>query len=175
MKSPSDNIEFQSTILSRFDLIFIVKDVSDVKRDEALAMHIINVHKNRDQALAVAGELAIDAEKLKKYSLSLAFFFWFFFLVLFLSLVFLMTRTNEKMDVCVQGDPLSPVSMATKDSTLTQRTSNKVRKRKKKKEKARKRRKRECVCVLLTKPFRGTTLMVEYTDRPGHILFLSSP
>lgn len=67
MKSPSDNIEFQSTILSRFDLIFIVKDVSDVKRDEALALHIINVHKNRDQALAMAGEFAIDPEKLKKY------------------------------------------------------------------------------------------------------------
>ena len=33
MKSPGDNIDFQTTILSRFDLIFIVKDTHDAGRD----------------------------------------------------------------------------------------------------------------------------------------------
>lgn len=34
MKSPGENIEFQSTILSRFDLIFIVKDEHNETRDK---------------------------------------------------------------------------------------------------------------------------------------------
>jgi DNA replication licensing factor MCM5 len=33
MKSPGENIDFQSTILSRFDLIFIVRDEHDQQRD----------------------------------------------------------------------------------------------------------------------------------------------
>lgn len=32
-KSPGENIDFQTTILSRFDMIFIVKDVHDESRD----------------------------------------------------------------------------------------------------------------------------------------------
>ena len=36
MKSPGDNIDFQTTILSRFDLIFIVKDTHDAGRDRVI-------------------------------------------------------------------------------------------------------------------------------------------
>ncbi len=32
MKSPTENIEFQTTILSRFDIIFIIKDVQNKER-----------------------------------------------------------------------------------------------------------------------------------------------
>ncbi|KAK1862575.1 hypothetical protein I4F81_005143 [Pyropia yezoensis] len=39
-RSSADNIEFQSTILSRFDLIFIVRDVRDDARDRAIANHL---------------------------------------------------------------------------------------------------------------------------------------
>jgi DNA replication licensing factor MCM5 len=35
--------------LSRFDLIFIVRDLRNEKRDQALASHIIQLHQNRDQ------------------------------------------------------------------------------------------------------------------------------
>jgi DNA replication licensing factor MCM5 len=34
MKTPGENIEFQSTILSRFDLIFIVRDDHNEQRDK---------------------------------------------------------------------------------------------------------------------------------------------
>jgi DNA replication licensing factor MCM5 len=44
MRSPTDNIDFQSTILSRFDLIFIVRDSKDVTRDLAIANHVIGLH-----------------------------------------------------------------------------------------------------------------------------------
>jgi DNA replication licensing factor MCM5 len=33
MKSPGENIDFQTTILSRFDLIFLMRDAHDEARD----------------------------------------------------------------------------------------------------------------------------------------------
>ncbi|CAN7999910.1 unnamed protein product, partial [Ixodes hexagonus] len=63
-----ENIDFMPTILSRFDMIFIVKDVHDEKRDSTMAKHVINLHMNagqtNDQA-AVEGELSLTV--LKKY------------------------------------------------------------------------------------------------------------
>ncbi|XP_073812632.1 minichromosome maintenance 5 [Musca autumnalis] len=45
-----ENIDFMPTILSRFDMIFIVKDVHDESRDITLAKHIINVHLSSNKA-----------------------------------------------------------------------------------------------------------------------------
>ncbi|KAL5729718.1 DNA helicase [Ranunculus cassubicifolius] len=44
LKSAQDNIDLQTTILSRFDLIFIVKDVRMYSQDKLIASHIIKVH-----------------------------------------------------------------------------------------------------------------------------------
>ncbi|KAI7757403.1 hypothetical protein M8C21_007155 [Ambrosia artemisiifolia] len=44
LKTAQDNIDLQTTILSRFDLIFIVKDVRMFKQDKTIAEHIIKVH-----------------------------------------------------------------------------------------------------------------------------------
>jgi DNA replication licensing factor MCM5 len=66
MKSPGENIDFQTTILSRFDMIFIVKDDHNPGRDETIARHVMNLHMNRmtetDEAV---GEIPMD--KLKRY------------------------------------------------------------------------------------------------------------
>lgn len=43
-----ENIDFMPTILSRFDMIFIVKDEHDEKRDIILAKHVIGVHAADD-------------------------------------------------------------------------------------------------------------------------------
>jgi DNA replicative helicase MCM subunit Mcm2 (Cdc46/Mcm family) len=40
LKSAQDNIDLQSTILSRFDLIFIVKDPASETRDAAIAKKV---------------------------------------------------------------------------------------------------------------------------------------
>lgn len=40
------NIDFMPTILSRFDMIFIVKDEHNEARDSTLARHVMNVHMN---------------------------------------------------------------------------------------------------------------------------------
>jgi len=43
-RTPFENIEFQSTILSRFDMIFLVRDKKDVSRDKQIAHHVVDVH-----------------------------------------------------------------------------------------------------------------------------------
>ncbi|KAF1800448.1 MCM2/3/5 family-domain-containing protein [Mucor lusitanicus] len=65
MKSAGENIDFQTTILSRFDMIFIVKDDHNESRDMSIARHVLNVHMNRQTQDAVMGE--IDLEKMKAY------------------------------------------------------------------------------------------------------------
>ncbi|KAF3920250.1 hypothetical protein AA313_de0207718 [Arthrobotrys entomopaga] len=66
MKSPGDNIDFQTTILSRFDMIFIVKDEHSSERDRTIAKHVIGLHMNRDNdSNTAAGEIPI--EKMKRY------------------------------------------------------------------------------------------------------------
>jgi len=66
MKSPGENIEFQSTILSRFDLIFIVKDEHNEARDQTIAKHVLNIHMNRTNAVA-GGDPDIDIQKMKSF------------------------------------------------------------------------------------------------------------
>ena len=43
-KDPQENIEFQSTILSRFDAIFIVLDERNEEKDTHLSKHVMNMH-----------------------------------------------------------------------------------------------------------------------------------
>ncbi|KAB7506340.1 DNA replication licensing factor Mcm5 [Armadillidium nasatum] len=62
-----ENIDFMPTILSRFDMIFIVKDEHDEARDTTMAKHVMNVHLNalRTQEESQEGELSLKF--LKKY------------------------------------------------------------------------------------------------------------
>lgn len=64
MKSPGENIDFQTTILSRFDMIFIIKDDHNDDRDLSIAKHVMNIHVNKTTNEDV-GEIPI--EKMKKY------------------------------------------------------------------------------------------------------------
>ncbi|XP_035795368.1 DNA replication licensing factor Mcm5-like [Anopheles albimanus] len=61
------NIDFMPTILSRFDMIFIVKDEHDQKRDITLAKHVMNVHMNASKAAMEPKEGEIPLAVLKKY------------------------------------------------------------------------------------------------------------
>ena len=63
-----DNINFMPTILSRFDMIFIVKDEHLEERDITLALHVIRLHANVDDGndnTSLEGELSLNF--LKKY------------------------------------------------------------------------------------------------------------
>lgn len=50
MKTAQENIDLQTTILSRFDLIFIVKDERSMERDKRIAAHVIQVHRDAGSA-----------------------------------------------------------------------------------------------------------------------------
>lgn len=66
LKSPGENIDFQTTILSRFDMIFIIKDSHDEIRDQTIAKHVMNIHMNRTNEVTEAvGDIPID--KMKRY------------------------------------------------------------------------------------------------------------
>ena len=65
MKSPGENIDFQTTILSRFDMIFIVKDEHNEARDMSIARHVLNVHMNQQGLEVAMGEISL--EKMKAY------------------------------------------------------------------------------------------------------------
>ncbi|KAI9178829.1 minichromosome maintenance protein 5 [Blastocladiella emersonii ATCC 22665] len=49
LKTAGENIDFQSTILSRFDMIFILKDAHDEASDQRIARHVMGIHKNQNQ------------------------------------------------------------------------------------------------------------------------------
>jgi len=50
MKSASENIDLMTTILSRFDLIFLVRDVRDEELDKLICHHVMGVHINNSRA-----------------------------------------------------------------------------------------------------------------------------
>ena len=70
LKSPGENIDFQTTILSRFDMIFIVKDDHNEERDISIANHVINIHTGRtaqnEQELEESNN-EMPMEKMKRY------------------------------------------------------------------------------------------------------------
>ncbi|EDO07358.1 DNA replication licensing factor MCM2/3/5 family protein [Babesia bovis T2Bo] len=45
----SEQHEFKTTILSRFDLIFLLRDKENVRRDSTLCKHILSLHANQSQ------------------------------------------------------------------------------------------------------------------------------
>ncbi|KAL7190947.1 hypothetical protein ACSBR2_023090 [Camellia fascicularis] len=61
LKTAQDNIDLQTTILSRFDLIFIVKDIRMYSQDKSIASHIIKLH-------ASAGATMGDTKTSKEYN-----------------------------------------------------------------------------------------------------------
>lgn len=68
-KAAAENIDFLPSILSRFDLVFIVRDVRDEARDKAIARHVMEVHIQASEgaAVEVGEEGEIDLETMRKY------------------------------------------------------------------------------------------------------------
>ncbi|KAI9726086.1 MAG: minichromosome maintenance protein 5 [Chrysothrix sp. TS-e1954] len=71
LKTPGENIDFQTTILSRFDMIFIVRDEHERGRDERIAKHVMGIHINghdpNGAANAAEQQSEIPLEKMKRY------------------------------------------------------------------------------------------------------------
>jgi len=70
LKSAGENIDFQTTILSRFDLIFIIRDEHDRARDERIAKHVMGIHMGGQRThpeSAMTTQAEISVEKLRRY------------------------------------------------------------------------------------------------------------
>jgi len=69
LRTTSENIDFETTILSRFDLIFIIRDLKDVAKDTRLAQHIMGLHinVNRDGEQAKQDKEVISPDLIGKY------------------------------------------------------------------------------------------------------------
>ena len=65
LKQISDQIDLQTTILSRFDCIFIVRDLRNEQHDRKLAGHIIDLHTGKGEM--DIEETNMDLNWLKKY------------------------------------------------------------------------------------------------------------
>lgn len=65
LRSPGENIDFSTTILSRFDMIYILKDEHNTERDINMARHVLGVHMNAGAMDQVAGEF--DLALMKNY------------------------------------------------------------------------------------------------------------
>ena len=64
LRHAAEQIDFQSSILSRFDCIFIVRDIREEGADKAIAAHIVNLHtytKNEE----ISTDVSLD--DLRKY------------------------------------------------------------------------------------------------------------
>ncbi|PPR80403.1 hypothetical protein GOBAR_AA40309 [Gossypium barbadense] len=66
LKTAQDNIDLQTTILSRFDLIFIVKDIRMYDQDKTIASHIIKVHASA-QTVSNDSRTSKEENWLKRY------------------------------------------------------------------------------------------------------------
>ena len=66
LKTPGENIDFQTTILSRFDMIFIVKDEHERGRDERIAKHVMGIHMG-GRGVEEQAEAEIPVDKMKRY------------------------------------------------------------------------------------------------------------
>ena len=47
-KSPMDNIGMQDSLLSRFDIIFVVLDDMDPDHDRRISDHVLRMHRYRN-------------------------------------------------------------------------------------------------------------------------------
>lgn len=67
MKAPGENIDFSTTILSRFDMIFILRDEHNVQKDITLARHVLGIHMQADSTATNAAIGDFDLTTMKNY------------------------------------------------------------------------------------------------------------
>jgi DNA replication licensing factor MCM5 len=64
LTNTADQMDFETTILSRFDMMFLVKDVRDPDRDYMLCKHMVGLHSGE---VVEAREGPLGVQELRKY------------------------------------------------------------------------------------------------------------
>jgi DNA replication licensing factor MCM7 len=65
-KSLSENINLPNSLLSRFDLLFLILDKPDLDRDTALARHVTSVHQN-ESVERIERDNVVPVDVLREY------------------------------------------------------------------------------------------------------------
>ncbi len=69
-KSPMDNIGMQDSLLSRFDIIFVVLDEMDPDSDRRISEHVLRMHRYRNPAEQVrGGGISMDFVLIKNWGI----------------------------------------------------------------------------------------------------------
>jgi len=71
-RSISENVDLPNSLLSRFDLLFLILDRADTDRDLALSRHVLHVHRYKKSFASAAEELngrssSLSTMVIKKY------------------------------------------------------------------------------------------------------------
>ena len=69
-KTPMENIGLQDSLLSRFDLLFIMLDKNDTQTDSLISDHVVRIHRYR-----APGEQ--DGERKPLFSMTLSLNYWY--------------------------------------------------------------------------------------------------
>merc|ERR1712066_549418 len=64
LQNTADQMDFETTILSRFDMMFLVKDVRDPERDYHLCKHMVGLHSGE---VVEESEGPFPISELRKY------------------------------------------------------------------------------------------------------------
>lgn len=65
-RSIEDNLQLPPALLSRFDLLWLIRDKADERKDLDMADHITHVHKNPDQVMSVQHD-TLDMKVMRRY------------------------------------------------------------------------------------------------------------
>jgi len=69
-RSPAENMALPASLLSRFDLMWLILDRADAELDAALAQHVLNVHRVSSSASASTGSISeevLEPSELRAY------------------------------------------------------------------------------------------------------------
>ena len=64
-KTPAEQFDIPPTLISRFDLIFPIKDIVDVEQDKRIADHILKMHGTEEEVESIKPQ--IDEDLFRKY------------------------------------------------------------------------------------------------------------
>lgn len=67
LSNTADQMDFETTILSRFDMMFLVKDVRDPERDYALCKHMVGLHSGEIQETKEGPMTVLELRKYLSY------------------------------------------------------------------------------------------------------------
>lgn len=65
-RSVEDNLQLPPALLSRFDLLWLIRDMPDIEKDLSLAQHVTYVHRHPDED-APSEYDAVDMKQLRRY------------------------------------------------------------------------------------------------------------